>query len=170
MSENKDKDTGVVDDLNQRIGVLPRREVEARILAPLIEAMAEAFGRDQVHEILRQTIEKLAREQGAALAAEYGDDPMAFLETLQFWTRDEALEIEIVHQDDKRLDFDVTRCRYAEIYRALGIAELGKTLSCARDGAFIEGFNPKARLTRDQTILGGAPRCTFRYDFDAKDE
>ncbi len=170
MGENDNDNAIMTDDLNQRIGVLTRREVEARILAPVIEAMAEAFGRDAVHEILRKTIETLAREQGAALAAEYGDDGAAFLETLQFWTRDDALEIEILHQDDKRLDFDVTRCRYAESYRALGIAELGKTLSCARDGAFIEGFNPKARLTRDQTILGGAPCCTFRYDFDAKDE
>jgi len=170
MSDQTKGKSTAADDLNQRIGVLARREVEARILAPVIEAMARAFGRDAVHEILRQTIETLAREQGAALAAEYGDDGAAFLETLQFWTRDDALEIEILHQDDKRLDFDVIRCRYAETYHALGIAELGKTLSCARDGAFIEGFNPKARLTRDQTILGGAPRCTFRYDFDAKDE
>ena len=157
------------DDLNQRIGVLNRREVESRILAPFVADLARKFGREKVCEVLRETITTLAREQGAALAAEHGTGPEAFLEVLQFWTRDDALEIEILHQDDKSLDFDVTRCRYAETYRALGIAELGETLSCARDGAFIEGFNPKAGLTRDQTILGGAPRCTFRYDFDAKD-
>ena len=36
------------DTLTQDIGVLKRREVEARILAPVAEAMAEAFGREEV--------------------------------------------------------------------------------------------------------------------------
>ena len=68
-------------------------------------------------------------------------------------------------EDDTRLDFDVRRCRYAEMYRALGIPELGRILSCNRDFALIEGFAPGASLTREQTILDGAPCCTFRYRF-----
>ena len=35
------------DDLNARIGVLTRREVEARILSPVIEALGESFGQDE---------------------------------------------------------------------------------------------------------------------------
>lgn len=153
------------DRLTQTIGVLTRRETEARILAPLLRALIEEFGADKVLPVVKETIETLAREQGAALAAEHGDDAEAFLDTLQFWTRDGALEIEVLEQGGGRLHFDVTRCRYAEMYRALGIPELGAILSCNRDFALVEGFNPDARLTRDQTILGGAPRCTFRYDF-----
>ena len=62
-----------------------------------------------------------------------------------------------------RLDFDVTRCRYAEMYRALGLADLGGTLSCCRDFALIEGFNPEVTLTRTQTIMEGATHCDFRF-------
>ena len=153
------------DTITQTIGVLLRRETEARILAPVIEALGAEFGRERVVEIVRDVIIGLAREQGAALAAEHGDGAAAFLETLQFWTRGGALEIEVLAQDDTRLDFDVTRCRYAEMYRALGIEDLGATLSCNRDFAMVEGFNPGARLERAQTILGGAPCCTFRYTF-----
>ena len=153
------------DTITQTIGVLLRRETEARILAPVIEALGAEFGRERVVEIVRDVIIGLAREQGAALAAEHGDGAVAFLETLQFWTRGGALEIEVLAQDDTRLDFDVTRCRYAEMYRALGIEDLGATLSCNRDFAMVEGFNPGARLERAQTILGGAPCCTFRYTF-----
>jgi uncharacterized protein YciU (UPF0263 family) len=159
MSEPK------TDTITQTIGVLLRRETEARILAPVIEALGAAFGREQVVGIVREVIVGLAREQGAALAAEYGDGPDAFMETLQFWTRGGALEIEVLAQDGTRLDFDVTRCRYAEMYKALGIEDLGATLSCNRDYAMVEGFNPGARLERDQTILGGAACCTFRYRF-----
>jgi hypothetical protein len=57
----------------------------------------------------------------------------------------------------------VTRCRYAELYHALGIPELGTLLSCNRDYALIEGFNPDVDLTRTQTIMEGATYCDFRY-------
>ena len=164
-SQGKDRTQAPADTLTQQIGVLLRRETEARIIAPLIEAMAREFGRERVGEILHDTITTLAREQGAALAAEFGGGREGFLEVLRFWTQNDALEIEILENSGGRLDFDVKRCRYAEMYRALGIAELGKTLSCARDGAFVEGFDPKARFVRKQTILEGAPCCTFRYDF-----
>jgi hypothetical protein len=155
------------DTLTQSIGVLMRRETEARILAPVIDALGEAFGREKVVEIVREVIVGLAREQGASLAAEYGRGPEAFLETLKFWTKGGALEIDILAQNETTLDFDVKRCRYAEMYRALGIEDLGAVLSCNRDYAMVEGFNPAARLTREQTIMGGAPCCTFRYDFSA---
>ena len=62
-----------------------------------------------------------------------------------------------------RFDFDVTRCRYTEMYRALGIPELGAVLSCQRDAALIEGFNPGVTLERTQIIMQGAPCCNFRY-------
>lgn len=165
MSEAEKPDT-----LTQTIGVLTRRETEARVLAPIIEALAERFGRDAVIDVVRDAIIALARDQGASLANDYGTSPDAFMETLQFWTKDDALEIEVLRQDARHLDFDVTRCRYAEMYRALGIPELGAVLSCNRDFAMVEGFNPKATLTREQTILAGAPRCTFRYDFGPIEE
>lgn len=157
--------TETADTLTQKIGVLLRRETEARILAPVIEALAEAFGRQEVVDIVRAAIIKLAHEQGQTLAAEFGDGPDAFMETLKFWTRDNALEIDVLVQTDTQLDFDVTRCRYAEMYRSLGIEDLGTVLSCNRDFAMVSGLNKNARLTRSQTILGGAPTCTFRYDF-----
>jgi hypothetical protein len=49
------------------------------------------------------------------------------------------------------------------MYHALGIMELGGLLSCNRDYALIEGFNPEVRLRRTQTIMDGAPFCDFRY-------
>jgi len=155
------------DTLTQTIGVLMRRETEARLLAPLIAALGQAFGRDRVIAVVRDVIIDLARQQGAALAADYGDGPDAFMETLQFWTQGGALEIKVLRQSATKLDFNVNRCRYAEMYRALGMADLGAVLSCNRDYAMVEGFNPAAKLTREQTIMGGAQACTFRYDFAA---
>lgn len=156
------------DTITQTIGVLLRRETEARILAPIIDALANEFGRDKVLEIVREAVIKIARDQGADLSEQLGDDVDAFQQSLTYWTQNGALEIDVLEASETKLDFNVTRCRYAEMYRELGIAELGKTLSCNRDYALIEGFNADATLKRDQTILSGAGCCTFRYQFPAK--
>ena len=147
------------------IGILTRREIEARVLAPVIAALGQEFGRDRVIAIVRDTIIETAREQGRALAAAAPDASLeSFAGTLEPWTRDDAMRIEVVEQGAGRFGFNVTRCRYAEMYRALGIPELGAVLSCNRDAALIEGFNPAIRLTRTQTIMQGAPCCDFRYE------
>ena len=152
-----------VDRLNA-VGVLTRREIEARILAPVVEALGRAFGRDQVVAIVRETIATIARDQGRAIAEGHGDRSLAgFAGTLGPWTKDDALRLRVIDQSPGRLDFDVTRCRYAEMYRALGIPELGEVLSCQRDAALIEGFNPGVTLTRTRTIMQGAACCDFRY-------
>ena len=96
---------------------------------------------------------------------EYGDDVDAFLETLEFWKKDGALEIEVLEKSKTKLNFNVTRCKYAELYKSMGIQELGAIFSCNRDFSMVEGFNEKAKLKREQTILDGSSCCTFRYDF-----
>ena len=152
------------DHLNAKIGVLTRREVEARILAPMLDAMGEAFGRERVQQVMRDTIIRIAKKQGAELAGFMGGVTFQhFAESLRFWTQDDALEIDVIEQTADVFSFNVTRCRYAELYEKLGIRELGTALSCARDYALIEGFNPEVSLKRTQTIMEGAPHCDFHY-------
>jgi len=152
------------DNINAKIGVLTRREVEARILAPMLDAMGEAFGRDRVLQVMRDTIIRIARKQGSELAGSMGGVTFQhFADSLRFWTMDDALGIDVIEQTEDVFSFNVTRCRYAELYEKLGIRELGTALSCARDYALIEGFNPDVSLKRTQTIMEGAPHCDFRY-------
>ncbi len=162
--ENAAAQAAPVDDLNARIGVLTRREVEARILAPVIEALVERFGREEVVATVAAAIVDEARRQGRSLAEQMGSDSLhAFADSLRFWTQDGALVIDRLAQSDAHFDFNVTRCRYAELYRTLGIANLGALLSCNRDAALIDGFNPAVQLERTQTIMQGAAYCDFRY-------
>ncbi len=158
-----------MDDNLNRFGVLNRREIEARILAPFIEALSEKFPQEEIVAMLRETIVQVAREQGAAMANLLGEnDLLSFAGTLEAWTRDNALEIEILEEGADRFAFNVTRCRYAEMYRALGIPELGVVLSCNRDFSLVEGFNPNVGLERTQTIMEGASHCDFRYRLPGK--
>ena len=153
------------DTLNAQIGVLTRREVEVRILAPVIEAMGDRFGRDEVLDVMRKTIINIAREQGRELSALMGGNSLKhFAASMEFWTKDDALQMDILEHNDTVFNFNVTRCRYAELYESLGLRELGTAFSCARDFALIEGFNPDVKLTRKQTIMEGASYCDFRYE------
>ena len=152
------------DDLNAKIGVLTRREVEARILAPVIDALSHKFKPDKVLDIVRETIIQIATEQGTELAEHMGGNSLQhFADSLEYWTQDKALEIEVIEQNEEAFLFNVNRCRYADLYKKLGVSGHGAIFSCARDFALIKGFNKKITLKRTQTIMEGADYCDFRY-------
>jgi len=51
-------------DLND-VGVLWRREIEARIVAPFLDAFVAEFGRERVLAVAKQVIVDIARSAGA---------------------------------------------------------------------------------------------------------
>ena len=151
------------DTLND-VGVLKRREIEARIIAPLLERFGQEFGQDRVYELAREVVVEVAQAQGGELAGHMGGNDLGrFADSLDNWTKGGALEIEVVEQSDEVFAFNVNRCRYAEMYRDIGLADLGATLSCNRDGTMVQGFNSRIEFTRTQTIMGGADHCDFVY-------
>ena len=151
-------------DLSQ-IGILARREIEARILAPVIKEFARELGRERTLSLLEPVIISLAREAGNQLTKIVGGNSLDhFMKGFPMWTREDALQVKVLEQNSRKVSFNVSRCRYAEMYRELGIGDLGFLLSCNRDGALIQGFNPKIEFTRTQTIMEGAPFCDFRFE------
>ncbi|HTK88548.1 MAG TPA: L-2-amino-thiazoline-4-carboxylic acid hydrolase, partial [Nitrospiraceae bacterium] len=75
------------------------------------------------------------------------------------------VEVKILRHDQQVLDLDVTRCRFAEFFRALGEPELGALLICEADFDIASVSEGEVSLERAQTIMRGAPSCTFRYKF-----
>lgn len=151
-------------DERPRLSLLQQREIEAKVVGPLIRAVAVELGAEKTLQLLRGVIAGLARQGGAELARFLGETSLeAFAQSLDRWKEGGALEIDLLEQSAERLSFNVTRCRYAELYRALGLADLGSSLSCQRDFALVQGFNPAIHLTRTQTIMEGAPFCDFRF-------
>ncbi len=150
-----------------RLPLLHRREIEAEIVGPLVRAMVAEIGQSRALDLVRGVISELARQSGAGLAQTIGDASLsAFAQSLDLWKEEGALEIDLLEKTPDRLSFNVTRCRYAEMYQTLGLGDLGASLSCQRDFALIEGFNPRISLTRTQTIMQGAPFCDFRFQSD----
>jgi len=154
-----------------KLTLLQRREIEAQIVGPLLRAVAVELGPEKTLALARGVIADLARRAGADLALRFGEATLeAFAQSLDLWREGGALEIEMIEQSAERLSFNVTRCRYAEMYRALGLADLGSSLSCQRDFSLVEGFNPAIGLTRTQTLMEGASHCDFRFAAPGPDE
>jgi hypothetical protein len=146
------------------IGHLQRRKIEGRVLIPFIAACREAFGEAATREVVAATIRKLAVADGARWAESFGSDLAALRRVAEeVWAGGGSLEVSVIDQAPDRLDFNVTRCRYAEFYRELDLADLGYRVHCDRDRAMISGFNDDLELTRSQTIMEGGSCCDFRF-------
>jgi hypothetical protein len=145
------------------ISILDRRKIEAQIAGPLIKAFIEEIGEDKALALVRSVIGKLARQSGMDLAKALGGNTMADLARgLTAWAKGDAYEMEGITLSATEYVYNITRCRYAEMYKAIGMADLGVILSCGRDFELISGFNPKMKLTRTKTIMEGWDCCDFR--------
>src|SRR5215472_15651327 len=142
---------------------LERRKIEAGVLIPMVQAFQRAIGKERANEIAREVIIELARQDGAGWAQRFGDDLSAMEKTSGVWAAGGSLAIEPIGKSEDRLDFNVTRCQYAEFYQQLGLPELGYLFHCNRDFAMVEGFGAGLELKRTQTIMQGASHCDFRF-------
>jgi hypothetical protein len=146
--------------------LLERRQIEAEFVKAMLDEFSQEFGRNKAVELLSKAIAKLARRSGEEFAQRAGarsPDLIAYSHILEIWCKNDALSLDLIVQEKDKLEFNVTRCRYAEMYRELGLSDLGGVLSCNRDAEFCLGFNPEIELTRTQTLMEGASHCDFRY-------
>ncbi|AWC26043.1 hypothetical protein CO731_05544 (plasmid) [Aminobacter sp. MSH1] len=154
------------------LGILARRRIEAEIIKPIYEEMVVRFGREAARETLRTAITNAAIEAGKKFAAaEKGPVDLKSFAALQpKWRQDDALHFEVLTETADQFDYNVTRCRYAEMYHSMGLGEIGTLLSCQRDGTFCEGYDPRISMTRTRTIMEGNGSCDFRYRMNSNDD
>ena len=150
------------------LSMLEKRTIEAEILKEVYETLKESHGEEVARKTIAEAVRRSAIEQARqfAAAAPGGASLKAFQDVMPLWTKGGALEIEVKEQTDQSFTFNVVRCRYAETYKAMGLGEIGHLLSCNRDGAFCEGYDPKLKLERSQTIMQGASHCDFKYRYE----
>jgi len=147
------------------LGILARRKIEAEIIKPIYDVLVREIGKARAQAVIGEAIEQAAIQAGKTFAASEPQkaDLRSFVALQYLWEKDNALEVRVLDDDGERYNYDVTRCRYAEMYHQMGLGEIGHLLSCARDDKFIVGYAPDVELTRTTTIMSGAKRCDFRY-------
>lgn len=151
--------------------ILERRRIEALVLKHVYEVVKARSGEEEARAVIGEAVSNAAIEHGKGFAEELGRVPdfEDFAAIMPLWTKEDALEIDIIEASKEKLEFNVTRCRYSEMYREMGLGEIGHLLSCNRDGDFCIGYNPDMELTRTQTIMRGASHCDFRYRMKSTD-
>ncbi|WP_435343376.1 L-2-amino-thiazoline-4-carboxylic acid hydrolase [Enterobacter roggenkampii] len=142
---------------NNELGILARRKIEAEIIKPIYEILVREIGKDRAQAVIGEAIEQAAIDAGKGFASKEpnGANIKNFIALQYLWEKDNA--------DDQQYNYNVTRCRYAEMYHEMGLGEIGHLLSCARDEKFIVGYAPDVELTRTTTIMQGGACCDFRY-------
>ena len=147
--------------------LLERRRLEAAVLIPVIRAMQAEFGEERVNEVVGAAIRGIARAQGetqreragiknvSELAVQMADGPGPLSEG--------SLTVDVVERDASRFGFNVTRCKFMEMYEEMGARDLGFLLSCGREFAMFEGLAPDLTFERTQPRMQGAEFCDFRY-------
>ena len=105
------------------ISLIEQREIEARLAVALIEGYAEKLGRKEALAIAGRTIRRMARQAGQALGRQSGANTLIDLaEAAQtIWARNDALDIDFLTITPVELRFNVTRCRYAELYAQMDV-------------------------------------------------
>lgn len=143
--------------------IFVQRRVEANILKHVYETLIESHGEDVAKQAIGDSVRKASIAQAEEMAEGVETSMTSFIELMEMWTRGSALETTVLDANEKEFNFDVTRCRYSEMYKEMGLGDIGHLLSCQRDGTFCEGYDSRIKMTRSQTIMQGAPTCTFRF-------
>lgn len=155
----------------ETLAMLERRRIEAEILGHVHATLTDTVGREAADAAVGEAVRRSSLEQARRFADAVGGNTnmRTFIERGALWRTGNALETEVLRETETEYEFNVTRCRYAEMYRAMGLGGIGHLLSCNRDGTFTEGYDSRLKLTRTQTIMGGASHCDFRYRYEADD-
>jgi L-2-amino-thiazoline-4-carboxylic acid hydrolase len=161
---------GVLDDylVDPRLSLLDKTRIQAQVLVPVLRALRLELGKEKADAIVKQALRDWSRELFAAIGDGIEGSPRRKWAAIQGpWGEVSGKEVafEIRRHDHEALEIDVTHCRFAEFFRALGEPELGALLVCEADFDIAATGGSEVSLTRDQTLMQGAPSCTFRYRF-----
>jgi len=146
------------------VPLLQQREIEMRVLGPIVRAFAEEIGKEKACDIVRRTLQEISRKQGAELSKKCGGGLESLKSNcIEKWNANGELEKIPKEDSDETLSFDVTKCDFASLYKELGYGDLGTLISCDRDFAFIDGFDSTIELIRQKTLMTGDKICDFCY-------
>ncbi|NDV24682.1 L-2-amino-thiazoline-4-carboxylic acid hydrolase [Desulfovibrio sp. JC022] len=149
----------------QPVSQISRRLIEAELYGELYETMTEQFGKEKALQIITENLQKSARKSGQAFAASVDTPNLEHFSTVvEIWEKGDAIEVADVSINDNELTVKVSRCRYQESYREMGLPEeLCTLLSCSRDEPFAKGYSDKLSMVRETTLAEGGDCCPFKF-------
>jgi predicted ArsR family transcriptional regulator len=159
--------------VDPRLSLLDKTRIQAQVLVPVLRALRAELGKERADAIVRQALREWSKDLFAAVGDNVEGSPKrkwAAMHTHMAEITERDVTVEMHRHDKEALEFDITQCSFAAFFRALGEPELGALLVCETDFDIAAAGGSDVTFTRDQTIMKGAPRCTFRYTFAPRQE
>ena len=162
--------TDILDDymVDPRLSLLDKTRIQAQVLVPLLRTLRAELGHEKADALARHALRDWSKQLFAGVGNHVEGSPRrkwAAMHRALAGVTERVVTFEMVRHDDEALEFDVTSCRFAAFFRALDEPDLGALLVCATDFDIVDAAGHDVSLTRDQTLMQGAPSCTFRYKF-----
>ena len=145
-----------------------RPAIQAQVLVPVLKTLRAELGKAAADAIVKRALRDWSKQLFAAIGDGIDGSPRrkwAAMHTAMAESTERDVTVDMLRHDKEALEFDVTHCRFAEFFRALGEPELGALLICETDFDIAAAGEDDVTFTRDQTLMQGAPSCTFRYKF-----
>ena len=154
---------------SKTISLLDEARLQAGVIVPILRALRAELGKEQADRIVCDSLRAWARDLYHRIGEGKPGTPRQKWDAV--WAEDmrprigEAVDREMLKDDGTVREYNVTRCQYAEFFRALGEPELGAILLCDSDFHIADVAGDSLEFRRTQTIMQGAPYCDFRYRF-----
>jgi len=166
----KEAEMGVFDDylVDPKLSLLDKTRIQAQVLVPVLQALRSELGKEKADAIVKRALREWSKRLFAAIGDGIDGSPRrkwAAMHTAMVESTEQDVTSKMLRHDKEALEFDITHCRFAEFFRALGEPELGALLICETDFDIATAGASDVTFSRDQTIMQGAPSCTFRYKF-----
>lgn len=147
------------------ISILQKVKIQAQVLVPLVKTLQAELGEDKANDLVRRALSDLYRSFGEQWWKSIDGHTLSERVAAGFTTyqADKSLVFDVMKHSDDEVQVNVTGCRFAEFYKAIGTPELGFLLTCSSDFPMAEGFGSNIEFTRTQTIMQGASHCDFHY-------
>ena len=155
-------------EFNQAISKMDEFKAEAQVLIPVLQAARAELGEERANRLILGALRAWCRERFKQVGARTPGTPKEKWDTLKKLdgarTREHDLEFEIVKWEPEAIEYDVSRCVYADFFRELGEPELGAVLVCDADLYLVDQVTgSEVEYTRTQSIMEGGSLYDIRW-------
>ena len=151
------------------LSLLDEARLQAAVIVPVLRALRAEMGKDKADRIVGDALRHWARDLYHRIGEAKPGTPRQKWDAV--WAEDmrprigDAVERDMLRDDAGGRDYNITRCQYAEFFKAMGEPELGGILLCDSDFHIADVAGDSVEFKRSQTIMQGASHCDFRYRF-----
>ena len=155
-------------EMNEATSKLDEFRAEAQVLIPVLKAARAELGEERANQLILGALRDWGSERfrhiGAGIPGSPEEKWRAIKELDGKRTRKSDLDFTMLRFDAEAVEYDVTRCAYADLFRELGEPELGEVLACGADTYLAEEVTgPDVTYSRSQCLMTGGCLCDVRW-------